>query len=188
MLTQTATVMIRLEEKVVNCFSRYLTNLICGKTDQNYCLLYDSILLLRNNINEEKYIQYFYNNLNCSGNIKLEVIDEKNRILGSTLNVLETSDNSFIWDEIDTPNLKTYSITTDSLQGYNFFYISIPPNTDARVYDSLNNLLLDTSIAGDYEFIYDSTVVTSKGQVNSVYRKKNMYNTINPVNFIVTLL
>ncbi len=65
-------VMDSLKEKVVNCYKQYLTNLIYGIHDRDYKLLYAAILLLRNNINDPKYIQFLNSNLTCRITIKLE--------------------------------------------------------------------------------------------------------------------
>lgn len=59
--------MDKLKEKIINCYKQYLTNLTYGITTQDYKLLYGAILLAKNNINDQKYIEYFINNLNCSG-------------------------------------------------------------------------------------------------------------------------
>lgn len=50
--------------KSYNSYLKLLTNMNYGKTEENYCLLYDSILCLKNNITDTKYIQYFINNIN----------------------------------------------------------------------------------------------------------------------------
>lgn len=179
--------MINLEEKVVNCFSSFIKALNCGKTDRDYCLLYDAILLLKNNITEDKYVQYFNNNLTCPIIIDLVKTDEMDRIIGFTLNSSDTVLETFTWTETESTNLKTYNITTNSVSGYNFLYFSTPPGTNVRIYDALNNLLFDSSTPGNYEFELAGSVETSKGQTNVVYKKKNVYNSINPVTFTVSL-
>ena len=177
----------KLEEKVVNCFSSYIKKLNCGKTHIDYCTLYDAVLLLKNDITEQKYMQYYYNNLNCPINIKLIKTNEMDRVIGFALDSAPTVQPTFSWTETDSPTLKTYQITTNSVSGYNFLYISTPPEVDVRINDALGNLLYDSSIAGDYEFELAGTVTTSKGQENLVYKKKNVYNSFNPVSFNVTL-
>jgi hypothetical protein len=63
--------MVSLKEKVVNCYKQYLTNLIYGIHGRDYKLLYAAILLLRNNIDNPKYIEFLNNNLTCPTTIKL---------------------------------------------------------------------------------------------------------------------
>lgn len=57
--------MDNLLEKSYNCYMRYLNNLNKGNIEQDYHVLYDSILCLKANITDTKYIEYFTNNLNC---------------------------------------------------------------------------------------------------------------------------
>ena len=58
--------MVNLLLKSYNCYISYLDNLNFGRTDQNYNLLYDSVILLKSNINNPKFIEYFINNLSCN--------------------------------------------------------------------------------------------------------------------------
>jgi hypothetical protein len=44
-------------------YSEFLTNLTWGKINQNYDLLYSAVLMIKNNIADEKYVQYINNNL-----------------------------------------------------------------------------------------------------------------------------
>lgn len=65
--------MTSLLEKIVNAYKIFLNNLNYGNTKQDYCFLYDAILAVKNNItDEEKYIQYFYNNMDPTITILLE--------------------------------------------------------------------------------------------------------------------
>lgn len=57
--------MDKLLTKSFNCYMAFLTRLNKGNTSQDYCILYDSILCLKHNITEKKYLEYFTNNLNC---------------------------------------------------------------------------------------------------------------------------
>ena len=180
--------MDKLLEKAINCFSSYLTRLNCGMTQQNYELLYGAVLLLKNNINDTKYIQYFYNNLICSSAIKLTITDAMNRVIGFELSTSEVILPEFVWSETNTPTLGTYTIITDSVPGYNFLYFSIPPGVNVIIYDALGNVLFNSSIpSGGYEFELVGTKETSKGQNNVVYKKKNVYNSTNPIPFTINL-
>jgi hypothetical protein len=64
--------MHNLIEQVVNCYIKYLNNLSYGITTQDYKLLYGAILALKNNIKDEKYLEYFKNNLCCPITLRLE--------------------------------------------------------------------------------------------------------------------
>ena len=52
-------------ERVHNSFIKYITNLEYGKTDDNYTMLYNSLLVLNPEIGNSKFIEFFYNRLNC---------------------------------------------------------------------------------------------------------------------------
>ena len=179
--------MIKLLEKFVNCYNSYLDKLTYGIIPKDYSLLYNSYLLLKTNINNPRYIQYYYNNLKCPIKIKLIVSDDMNRLISYALNPSGTLLNSFSWNEIDITSLRTYSVTNESLSGYNYIYISVPQDLNCAIYDALNNLLFNSAIPGNYQFSLVGTTTTSKEKVNVVYKKKNVYNTFNPVTFYVKL-
>ena len=87
--------MINLLEKVINCFSTYLTRLSYGVTEQDYELLYDAVLLLKNNLDEDRYIQYYYNNLQCPVAFKLVISEQALRMISHTLSTSEALLPSF---------------------------------------------------------------------------------------------
>ena len=179
--------MVNLLGKVVNCFSTYLDYLTYGVTNQDYNLLYEANLVLRNNITEEKYRQYYYNNLRCSSKIQ---IDESSTVsdikLSWVLSENESINNTFSWNEIDIiNNTKTYTINTPVQSGYKFMYISFPEKAKFTIYDELNNILYDSMITSVYEFETSGMIETSVGNVNMVYRKKNVFNTTRPVIFTI---
>lgn len=60
-----------LKEKIVNCYTQYLTKLNYGIINQDYKILYGAILLVKNNITTKKYVEFFSNNLICPINIRL---------------------------------------------------------------------------------------------------------------------
>lgn len=179
--------MINLLEKFLNCYSTFIKRLNYGLTNQKYELLYNTFLLLRNNISEPVYVQYFYNNLQCSGNIRLSTPTVTNRVISWAYDADNFLDSNFVWAETSITNPKTYSITTTPRSGYNFIFISVPQDLNVNIYDSINNLLFNSSIAGSYQFTFVGTITTSKGQLNNVYVKNNVYNTINPVTFYIKL-
>ena len=179
--------MHNLLEKFVNCFGHYIDKLSYGIEVKDYHLLYKTALLIKSNINNPKYNQYYYNNLKCPIKIKLTMPESKDRMISFAISELPSMNNSFIWTEIDTPSLKTYDITNPSQPGYNFIYISIPTDLNFIIFDALSNVLFNSAIPGNYEFNFIGSITTSKGKINSVYRKKNMYNTHNPVTFQIKL-
>lgn len=179
--------MLKLLEKFINCYNTYLDNLTWGIYNKNYDVLYQSCLLLRTQIDNPRYIQYYYNNLKCPVKIKLTVSDDMNRLISYSLNSSSSLLSTFTWDEIDISTLRTYPITTYSLSGYNFLYISVPQDLNCVIYDELNNLLFNSAIPGTYQFTLVGTVTTSREKVNAVYKKKNVFNTFNPVTFYVKL-
>jgi len=171
----------KLLEKNINCFNSYLDLLNVGVTNAKYYLLYDSILLLKEQIYDKKHIEYFFNNLHCPCLIKLKELF--NNYIGFSLSQSEGLSSDFIWKSVIANKQKTYTITTDSVTGYNFLYFSIPNNKDFIIYNELNMVLFDSTQQGSYEFeyvgIYDKQLV---------YRKNNMYNSVNRINFYIKLI
>lgn len=49
-----------------NCYIFFLNNLNYGRINQDYSILYDSILCLKENIIDAQYVEYFENNLTCT--------------------------------------------------------------------------------------------------------------------------
>lgn len=174
-------------EKAVNCYVTYLTNLNYGITDQEYCILYDSWILLKNNITDRRLVDYYSSHLNCPIKIKLELDMDVKNLITWTINRSGSITNLFEWNNVDisTTN-RYYTITTNSVSGYNYLYLTLPQYLDFMVYDEMNNLLFDTKNPND-NFSLMGTVKTINGQTNLVYRKKNMFNTINKVNFNIKL-
>lgn len=183
--------MNELLNRAYNCYLVYLDNLNYGKVDQNYCLLYDAVLTIANNIDEEKYMQYFVANLLCASPYNnLEITDDMDRIMAWTLNSSETVTNEFDWHEISTPTNKTYPINTNTEVGFRFFYLSVPQGTNFIVTNELNMQLYDSALPADNPsqiFSLMGTVTMDNGQTNNVYRKDDVYNASNSVLFNVKL-
>ena len=177
--------MVSLYEKIISCYKKYLLNLTYGITDQDYCDLYGAVLLTKNDIEDKKYVECFKAKLMCKKTITL--IPAENRVISWTLSSNPYVTSSFSWTEILAPQLKVYEIETPALVGYNFIYITIPDGSKAKIYDELNNLLLDTGISGSWEFSNKGTITTSKQNTNIVFRKNNVFNTIHPVKFYIKL-
>lgn len=181
--------MASLSEKVANCYKYYLTRLSYGITNQDYCLLYWAILTLKNNITDNKYIQYFYNNLVCptSGGISFPQNDETFDVISWTLNPSDTLSPDFVYISTRASIAGTYIIRTTSTIGYNFLYITVPVSRNVKIYDEMSDLIFDSSGTGSYEFEYVGEIITGNNRSNAVYRKSNVYNTYNPVTYYVKI-
>ena len=180
--------MVNLMGKVVNCYQTFLTYLTYGITNQNYELLYDANLLLRNEITDEKFRQYFYNNLKCSSNINLnESVTVNNKVISWTLNDSDILTNLFNWSEVNVTAAQTYNINSGSTTGYYYMYLSVPKDTRILIYDELGNLLFDASDSNTDEFEPCGMIQTSYGNINTVYKKKNMFNAKNPIVFTIKI-
>ena len=179
--------MVNLLEKVVNCYKYYLTRLTYGITNQDYGLLYGAVLLLKNNITDDKYVEFFSNNLSCAGDIVLSETETTTDLLSWTLNASPVLLDSFVFYSSQVPTIGTYSITTTVTSGYNFLYITVPGDKAIQIYDSLSDLVYDSEIAGSYEFAYVGDLLMSNNKTNSVLRKLNVFNTYNPVTYYIKI-
>ena len=169
-----------LKEKAINCYISFLTKLNYGLINQDYSILYATVLCIKNNITDRKYQEYFYNNLNCNMGVKLVDSNLMRMIIGYTLNSSGTFSDSFVFNETQIPNKGTYDLETHSLYGFNYLYISVPKGVDFSIYDALGNNITN-------EFIYVGEKVTSLLETNSIYRKDNVYNSINSINFNIKI-
>ena len=177
--------MLKLSEKVVNCYKNYLTKLNYGITEQDYSLLYGAVLMLKTGVTDKKYKEFFYNNLLCTSTIVLDPIED--RMITWTINSNANLVQSFVWTEFSSIYAKTYPIETNELAGYNYFYVTVPEAFNVKIYDEMSNLVFDSAVAGNWQFTYKGTIKTSKGNTNKVYRKINVFNTIHPVKFYIKL-
>ena len=91
-------------EKAVNCYISYLTNLNYGITDQKYCILYDSWILLKNNITDRRLVDYYSSHLNCPIKIKLELSMDVKNLITWAINKSGATTNLFEWNNIDILN------------------------------------------------------------------------------------
>lgn len=180
--------MVKLLEKVLNCYKAHLTNLTYGITNRNYSLLYGAVLLLKNNITEDRFVEYFYNNLTCTGNIVLPQTEEELDLISWTINSSDVVLENFVFTSFSAPTVGTYSITTNSVVGYNFLYITAPENRGVKIYDSLTELVFDSSVPSEnYEFSEVGEIIVSNNKTNKVYRKNNVYNSYNPVTYYIKI-
>jgi hypothetical protein len=182
--------MNELLEKAYNCYLVYLDNLNYGNVTQNDCLLYDAILTIANNIQEEQYIQYFVANLFCGNKYPLTITSDMNRLIAWTLNESETVSNTFDWHLINAPTNVTYPIQTNSEVGFRYFYLSIPQGSNFTVTNELNMQLYDSALPKEnlnQIFTFVGTATMENGQVNNIYRKDDVYNATNSVLFKVGL-
>lgn len=176
-------------QKAYNCYLVFLDNLNYGKVNQNYCLVYDAILLIANNIEDKQYIQYFENNLECGSLYTLNITTDMNRKILWTLSSSSTPLDNFVWNEIAANKNATYQFTTNSLPGFNYLYIATPQDKSVIIYNELNMPVFDSSAAPNgnnqlFELVGTKTVGNN---TNNIYKKKNVYNTFNPVLFKVQI-
>lgn len=177
-------------EKAYNCYIRFLNNLTYGRTNQNYSLLYDAILSLKENITDKQFVQYFENNLTCPKLYTINITDEMARIFAWDLSSSDTS-SSFTWHEFGTPTLGDYNFTTNTKYGLNFLYIAVPSGVNFIIYDQLGSRLHDSSLpenAMGQHFEMVGTSKMSSGAINVVWKKTNPFSTTTyPVEFKVKL-
>lgn len=174
--------MVNLLSKVVNCYQSYINYLNYGITNQNYEMLYNANLVLRNNITEEKFRQYFYNNLGCDSTITIqESSTVNNKRIYWTINSSPTLNENFTWNEIIVTENKTYNIITNSVVGFNYIYIATPQEDNFILLDEMNNILYDSASSGHFEYESSGMIETSQGNINIAYKKKNIYNSNNQV-------
>jgi len=50
-------------EKTYNSYLHFLSLVNNGRTDQDYAIIYNALLLIKNNISDKKFIQYYESNL-----------------------------------------------------------------------------------------------------------------------------
>ena len=177
-------------EKAYNCFIVYLDRLNYGRTNQNYCLLYDAILTLANDITDKQFVEYFEANLDCGTRYELQITEDMERKILWTLNSSEIVLDTFVWNEIPVPEDGTFQFTTNSLGGFNYLYISIPQGVNSYFFNELNMQIFDSlaaPTAPNQIFHLVGTMTLENGSVNNVYRKDDVYNTYNPVLFKVKI-
>lgn len=182
--------MNELLQKAYDCYLVYLDNLNYGNVTQNDCLLYDAILTIANNIQEERYIQYFVANLFCGDKYPLTITSDMDRLIAWTLNEEETVDNLFDWHELEAPTNTTYRVTTNSEIGFRFFYLSIPQGVNVTIMNELDMVLYDSTLPANnvnQVFSLSGTMVMEGGQINNIYRKDDIYNATNSILFKVKI-
>ena len=55
--------MNNLLEKTYNSYLHFLSLVNNGRTDQDYATIYNALLIIKNNITDKKFIQYYESNL-----------------------------------------------------------------------------------------------------------------------------
>lgn len=55
--------MNNLLEKTYNSYLHFLSLVNNGRTDQDYAIIYNALLVIKNNITDKKFIQYYESNL-----------------------------------------------------------------------------------------------------------------------------
>lgn len=176
----------KLLEKAYNCYMYFVTNVLYGRTNQDYDMLYGATLMLKNNITNQSLTECFENRLNCPTLYSLAGIDSAAKLITWTLNTALNVNDTFVWNEIPYSQEGVYTFNTTSTPGFNFLYISIPQDTDMFIHNSMDIILLDTgrpSSDDDQLFHLVGTYTTSTGSINNVFRKNDVYNSNNPVFF-----
>jgi hypothetical protein len=176
--------------KAYNCYIKFLNNVNYGRFSQEYCLLYDAILSLKENISDIKYVQYFENNLLCPNLYQLNISQEMVKLFAWDLNPSDIA-TSFVWNETIVNNLGDYNFTTNTQYGLNFLYIAIPPGVNFIIYDVLGNILHNSTLpegGPQQEFTMIGTSRMSSGVMNVTWKKINPFSTTTyPVDFKIRL-
>lgn len=142
--------MVNLINKVVNAYKAFLNNLNWGNSKQDYRMLYNATLLLKNDIQDYKYVQYFSNNLISK---KLITIPESTYIYWKVGATAE-------WITIVTPRDYIYYITVPPIMGNNYVYIAFPKTATF----SLAGFSFLETLGDDYNvFRSDSLITTTAG-------------------------
>lgn len=180
--------MLNLLEKSYNCYITFLDNLNYGRISIKYDILQNSILCLKNNITEVRYVQYFENNLTCKKRYPLNITTEMERIIAWYLSP-NPDTSTFIWNEKDAPSLTTYYIDVTAKSGFNYLYFSVPQDVSFIIYNSLDIELFNSTLpdSASQLFMLTGTSTTSKGAINNVFRKKDVYATSSPITYKIKL-
>ena len=107
-----------------------------------------------------------------------------------TLDQAEDVQIDFNWVNLPVEHNKTSSFVTYTENTFQFLYISVPQNSILSLYNELDHILYDSTIADSVPsqlFYLIGTMVTPFGITNSVYRKKDQFNTNNPVLFKIKI-
>jgi len=177
-------------KKAYNCYIQFVNNLNYGRVSQDYNILYDAILSLKENISDVQFVQYFENNLFCPELFQLNITEEMSKTFAWDLNI-DDNTTDFIWKEIQLISLGDYNFVTNTKYGLNFLYVAIPPETNFIIYDVLGNILHNSTISEDTPgqlFTLMGTSQMSTGVMNQVWKKKNPFSTTTyPVEFKIKL-
>lgn len=90
--------------------------------------------------------------------------------------------NDNTWSDIPIIKKSDYYITTNSVDGFNFLYITLPKKLRFSIYNKLNFMLYDSALEDNQLFL--------KIHENDYFltlRKRDVYNTHNPVTFKITI-
>lgn len=180
--------MVNLLEKSYNCYMNFLDGLNYGRNSLKYDILQNAILCLKNNITEIRYVQYFENNLTCKKRYPLNITTTMERIIAWYLSP-NPDTSTFIWNEKEAPSLTTYYIDVAAKSGFNYLYFSLPQDVSFIIYNSLDMVLYNSTLPDSAAqlFMLVGTSTTSKGAINSVFRKKDVYATSTPITYKIKL-
>ena len=105
------------------------------------------------------------------------------KVIAWTVNSSDNLNNTFAWEDVKISKRKDYYITNEIVDGFNFLYICLPKNTKFTIYNSLNLVLFDSSLPENGQLF--TTIF--KDNEYLILRKKDVYNTRNPVTFKITI-
>lgn len=101
-----------------------------------------------------------------------------------TLNSSEQVAGGEKWSNVDISNRSDYYITSPTVYGFNFLFLMIPNNKSCQVYNMINLLLFDSRLPSNNQLFEKINEINGY----SVFKKKDVYNTYNPVTFKIKLI
>lgn len=177
-------------EKIYNCYLHFLNDIGKGNVNIDYKNLYGSVILQKNNITNKRLVECMSSKLNCPIIYQISDVKMEDKILSWAMSSNTNILNSFVWNEVQIDSVGTYYITTNSQSGFNFIYISIPQGSNFSIYNSLDIEIFNSTLPQsgiNQLFSLSGTITTSKGGINNVYRKDDVFNTFNPVSFKIKI-
>ena len=103
-----------------------------------------------------------------------------------TLDQAEAIEVDFNWVNLQVNHNEITGFVTYTENTFQFLYVSVPQNSILTLYNELNYVLYDSTVedsAPTQLFYLIGTMTTPYGVINDVYRKKDQFNTNNPILF-----
>lgn len=130
---------------------------------------------------------------NDAGNTKVshETVNAIRDVLW-TLNESLTVNASFNWRKLKVEHDVVTNLVTYIENKHQFLYLSLPQNTELAIFNEVDYMLYDSTIGNDtlpeQLFYKVGTIEIYGGITNDLYRKKDTYNTNNPVLFKLRMI